>query len=165
MARSETQGQGEIRNSSPTRTELPDYRMAMVLVREDDLPKSREARLKPPISSAQPLVQVERDFKLLWLAQCAFPDNCNSPAGLKQFVSVASIALHVGGELRLPEFRARGRCGRVRAPGMSMPKAAVHEAHGAESGKHQIRGAGQLAGVQPVSETAGVESPAQDELG
>ena len=136
-----------------------------VLVPQGDLPMNREARLEPPAISTQPLVQLQGGSELPPLAQCAFPDDRDSPAGFEQVASVALVPFHVGKELGTPELLAGGWRGRVRAPGMSVPEAAVHEAHGSESGKHQIGGAGELAVVQAVSETVCVESPAENEFG
>ena len=128
-------------------------------------PSARKLRLEPSISSAQPPVQLGHEFDGPPLAQRTLPYNCDSPTGCEQLVAIAPVTLHVGVELRLPEFRSRGRGGRVWATCMSVPEAAVDEAHGSESRKHQVGGAGKLALVQAISETAGMESPTQYEFG
>lgn len=124
----------------------------------------RKIRLELQIVPTQPLVQHRRSFEHSMLAQRAFPYDRDPPAGLEQCESVTSVALHVGVELRLPEFRPRCRGGGVRAACMSVPEAAVNETHCSKSGKHQIGGAGQLANMQTKSETTGMECPTQDEF-
>jgi len=48
---------------------------------------------------------------------------------------------------------------------MSVPEAAVNEAHGSESPKNQIRSAGKPSVMETVSEAALVESATEDEFG
>ena len=127
-------------------------------------PSAGKPRLETLSISAQPLVQLECGSECV-AAQRALPDDCDTQAGIKQAAPSAPIALHVRVELRLPEFLSSGRRRRVRATCMSVPEAAVDEAHGSESSKHQIRGAGKLAVVQAESETARMESPTEDEFG
>ena len=55
------------------------------------------------------------------------PRRRDSPAGVERVVSVASIAFRVRIEFGSPEFRARAGCGRVRAAGVPVPEAAVHQ--------------------------------------
>ena len=80
-------------------------------------------------------------------------------------VPVAPVPAHVGMEFRLPEFLASGRGGGIPAPDVTVPEAAVNEAHGSESTKHKIGSTGKLAVVQAVPQTAGVESPAKSDFG
>ena len=80
-------------------------------------------------------------------------------------VPVAPVPAHVGLELCVPEFLASGRGGGVRTPDVTVPEAAVNETHGSESTKHEIWGAGELAVVQAVPQTARVESPAESDFG
>ena len=121
--------------------------------------------MKFPLCPSQPLFQIERDPGFDPLAQRAFPDDRDSPAGLEQAVPVASVPLRVGIELGSPELRAGGRDGRVRAPGMAVPEAAVDKAHGSELTKDEIGSAGEFPVVQTVSQTACVKGPAQGEFG
>ena len=139
--------------------------MVIVLIPQCVSPLEGKLRLEPSLISAQPLVQSGRDSDMTPFAQRAFPDNCDSPPGSEQLVSVAPVTLDVRVELRLPEFRSSCRGGCVRATSVPVPEAAVNEAHGSKSRKHQIGGAGKLAVVQAESETAGMESPTQDEFG
>ena len=127
-------------------------------------PSAGNPRLEPLIISAQPVVQRECGPRCV-ATQRALPDDCDTPAGIKQVAPVAPITFHVRVELRLPEILSSGRRRRVRATCMSMPEAAVDEAHGSESSKHQVGGAGKLAVVQAESETARMESPTEDEFG
>ena len=66
------------------------------------------------------------------------------------------VPRNVGLELRLPEFRPGGWGGRVATAFMAMPKAAVHEDHGAMFWKNEIGPPVNLFGVKPESEAAGV---------
>ena len=121
-------------------------------------------RLELQIAPTKPQVQHRWGLEFSLLAQRAFPDDRDSPAGIEQCVPVTPIAFHIGVELRLPEFRARGRGGCVRAAYVSVPEAAVNETHCSKSGKHQVGGAGKFAVMQAISETAGMQCPTQDEF-
>ena len=80
-------------------------------------------------------------------------------------VLVTPIPAHVGMELGLPEFLTSGRSGRVRTANMTVPEAAVNEAHGSESRKHDIGSTRERAVVQAVPQTTSVESTAKDNFG
>ena len=127
-------------------------------------PSFSDTRLERLVIPSQPSLKLERGCENV-VAQCTFPHDCNTPAGIEESASVAPVTLDVGVELRLPEFRPRGRGGRISAMCMPMPEAAVDETHGCESTKHQIGGAGKPSVVQAISESTCVESPAQDEFG
>ena len=124
-----------------------------------------DARVELEVAPSQPLFQIQRGSEFPPFAQRTFPDDRVSPAGLEQVSAVSPVPLHVGIELVLPEFRACGRCGRVWAPVMSMPEAAVNETHRSESTKHQIGRAGEFSIMQSVSEAKCVESPPESQFG
>ena len=116
--------------------------------------------------STQPAFQLVRDgLNRGLLAQGAFPDGRDSPARLQQVVAVRSVPFDVRIELGLPEFPARARCRRVRAAGVPVPEAAVHEAYGTESTKHEVRCPRKSAVVQTESKTAGMDGSTQGEFG
>ena len=80
-------------------------------------------------------------------------------------VPIAPVPAYVVLELCLPESLASGRGGGVPAPDVTVPEAAVNEAHGPEATKHEVRGTRELAVVQAVSQTACMESPAKSDFG
>ena len=80
-------------------------------------------------------------------------------------VLVASVPAHVVLELGLPEFLASCGGRGVWAPVVTVPEAAVNEAHGSESTEHEIGSTREFAVVQAVSQTACVESPAESNFG
>lgn len=116
------------------------------------------------LSSPQPLLQLQHDLGFNSLAQQAFPDDCDSPASLKQMVPVAPVSFHVGMELGLPELCAHGRGCHIRAAGMPMPKTAMNKAYRSELTKHEIRSAGEFPVVQTVSQATGMKSPAESKF-
>lgn len=122
-------------------------------------------RFERPFNSVQPPVQPQRDLVSTLFPQLAFPDNRHSPSGFDQMMLIAPVPSHVGMELGLPELPASGRDGGVRAPDMTVPEAAVNEAHRSESTKHHIGCAREVAVVQTIPQTACVESPAENEFG
>lgn len=115
-------------------------------------------------SSPQPLLQPQCDLEINPLAQRTFPDNRDSPASLKQVVSVSSVPFRVGMELGLPELRASSRGCRVRATGVPVPETAVDEAYCSELTKHEIGSAGEFPVMQTVSQATGMKSPAESKF-
>ena len=148
-------------------SDLPILNLNVVypLVPEEILGRSALGRVELTAAPSQPLVQLQRDPDSALIAQGAFPYDRDSPAVFEQIESIALVPCHVGVKLGLPEILASRWCCRVRAVGMSMPEAAVNEAHRSESTKHQIGSAGEFSIVQTVSEAACVESPAKGEFG
>ena len=130
-----------------------------------DSPIGCEMRFERPVTAVQPPVQHQCSLEFPLFPQRAFPDDCHSPSGFEQVVLVAPVPAHVGMELGLPEFPASGGSGCVRTSDVTVPEAAVNEAHGSESTEHEIRGAGELSVVQAVPQTTYVESPAKDDFG
>ena len=117
-------------------------------------------------TSAQPAFQLLRDdIRCGLLAQGAFPDGCDSPAGLEQIALVAPVPFRVRIELGLPELLARSRCGRVRAVGVPVPEAAVHQADGAESAEHEVGSSREFPIVQTVSKSPGVDGSTKSDFG
>ena len=80
-------------------------------------------------------------------------------------MAVPSVPFDVRIELGLPEFPARARCRRVRAAGVPVPEAAVHEAHGTETTKHEVGCPRKSAVVQTESKTACMDGSTQGEFG
>ena len=78
---------------------------------------------------------------------------------------VTPVTLHVGLELRQPEFRPGGRDGRVRTAGMTVPEASVNETYRSEPPEHQIGRAGKFPVVQAVSQPASMKGLTQSHLG
>ena len=126
-----------------------------------DSPIGHKVRFERPFNSAQPSVQHQCGLEFTLLPQSAFPDDRHSPSRSEQMALVAPVPAHVGMELGTPEFFASGRCGGVRTPVMTVPEAAVNEAHGSESAKHEVGGTREVAVVQAVPQTACMESPAE----
>ena len=114
------------------------------------LPMDRNARFESLVAPAQPLVEPLASSELHSPSQRALPDDCDPPSGVEKIVLISSVPFHIGMELGLPEFCASGWSGRMRTPGVTVPKAAVHEAHGSKSTKHEIRRTGKSAVVQAV---------------
>ena len=138
----------------------------LVLIQQCWLSKiGAETRVELTAAPSQPLLQLQRDLDSTLVAQGAFPDDCNSPAVFKQVESVALVPCHVGAKLGLPEILASCGCRRVGTAGMSVPEAAVNEAHRSESTKHQVGSTGEFPIVQAISEPACVESPTKSKFG
>ena len=78
--------------------------------------------------------------------QRAFPDDRHSPARFEQLGPIPTITADVGFEFCQPELLSSGWGCRESAPGMSVPEAAIHEAHRLESTKHQVRFAEKISG-------------------
>ena len=116
------------------------------------------------LGSPQPLLQPQRDIGINPLAQRTFPDDCYSPASLKQVVSVSSVPFRVGVEFGLPELRAGSRGCRVRATGVPMPETAVNEAYRSELTKHEIGSAGEFPVMQTVSQATGMKGLAESKF-
>ena len=124
----------------------------------------KRTRFELRAAPAQPPIQLLCDLDRSPLAQCAFPDDCYSPAGLEQLPSVASVPFSVRIELGSPELLASGRHGRVRAACVSVPEAAVNEAHCTESTKHEVWSSRESPVVQTVSEPTGMDGLAKNEF-
>lgn len=124
-----------------------------------------EVRIELPVTSSQPPLQPECNSSFDLPAQCAFPDDCDSPAGAEQVSSIALITLNIGVKFAFPESctGVRRRC--VRTPGMPVPETSMNKAHRAESTKHEIGSSGELSIVQAISEAACMERPAKNEFG
>ena len=125
----------------------------------------RGTRLEPPNVPPQPVIQLHGRSGFTPLSQCAFPDNCDPPARFEQIESVPPIALDIRSKLCPPELLASGRDIGVGAIGVSVPEATMHETHGPEASKHEVRGARKLPSVQAESEAASVNSPSKVEFG
>lgn len=124
-----------------------------------------EARLELTVDASEPTIDHCRNRGRARSAQRTFPDGPYPPARIQETPSGAPIPLHVLVELALPELSASGWRRRVGATGMSMPEAAMHEAHRSKPAKHQVGSPGKLPVMQAVSETAGMESPTKGKLG
>ena len=116
------------------------------------------------LGSPQPLLQPQCDLEINPLTQRTFPDNRDSPASLKQVVSVSSVPFRVGMELGLPELRASSRGCRVRATGVPVPETAVNEAYCSELTKHEIGSAGEFPVMQTVSQATDMKGSAESKF-
>ena len=114
--------------------------------------------------SPQPLLQPQRDLEINPLAQRTFPDDRDSPASLKQVVSVSLVSFRVGMKLGLPELRASSRGCRIRATSVPMPETAVNEAYCSELTKHEIGSAGEFPVMQTVSQATGMKGPTESKF-
>ena len=120
--------------------------------------------LESRLGSPQPLFQPQCDLDINPLAQRTFPDDRDSPASLKQVVSVSSVPFRVGVELGLPELRASSRGCRIRATGMPVPETAVNEAYCSELTKHEIGSTGKFPVMQAVSQATGMKGSAESKF-
>ena len=125
----------------------------------------RQMGFESPVASVQPLLQHPCRSGFTLPSQRALPDDSHSPSGFQKKTPVPRVAVHVGLELRLPEFLTSGGGGGVRAPCVSVPETAVNEAHGSEPTKHEIGGTRQPSVVKTIPQTACVESPAENDFG
>ena len=123
-----------------------------------------EAGVELPVASVQPPIESQGDVAFNPWAQCAFPDDCDSPTGLEQVASVASVPFGVRIELRSPELLAGGRHGGVPTASVSVPETAVDEADGVEPEKHEVWSTRESSVVQTVSEPAGVDGSTKSEF-
>ena len=102
---------------------------------------------------------------LIRLPQCALPHRRYSPSVFEEFCTNGAVPSDVRFELRPPEVRPGCRYGRVAAPLVSVPEAAVHEDHGAVLRKDKVRSTMNLAGMKPEAKTARVQCPPESQLG
>ncbi len=122
--------------------------------------------LKLSRTANKPLSQEQRaDFHLLGSPKCAFPYHRNAPPVFEESCANGAVSGDVRIELRPPELRPACRDGRVAAPLVSVPEAAVHEDHGAVLRKDKVRSTVNLAGMKPEAETARVQCPPESQLG
>jgi len=84
---------------------------------------------------------------------------------LFQFHNLLRVAGLVARELLLPEPDVGLGHGRPLAAFMLVPEAAVNEDHGLPAGKHDVRGAGKVATVEPEAVAQSMEQPADTKLG
>ena len=95
----------------------------------------------------------------------AFPDDSNPPAKRLQRSNVAPVTLNILREFVHPELGPRRWRGSISAAGMAMPEAAMHKYDCIPARQHNVRSAGQLLVVQPVTQSSGEESLSQVEFG
>ncbi len=94
----------------------------------------------------------------------ALPYGQDSPARLDQTGTVLFVPALVAADLLLPEpgpCRGQPEHGTL----VAVPEAAMHEDRDSMSGKDEIGPAGEIADMQTVPQTRGVETTAQDQLG
>lgn len=106
-----------------------------------------------------------RGFHLFRLPQCALPYRRHAPPVFDESCANGAISSGVRFELRPPELRPGCRYGRVAAPLVSVPEAAVHEDHGTVLRKDKVRSTVNLAGMKPEAKTARVQCPPESQLG
>ena len=123
-----------------------------------------EARLEFSLSPAEPVVNRASGDVCEFCPQRALPDDRNSPTACEQFLPCATVTLHVGPELGLPELAPGGRIGCSRAARMTMPETAVNEAGRPEAREDEIRCPGKAPNMKPISEATRVERSPQGEF-
>jgi len=84
----------------------------------------------------------------------ALPNGGDAPAVLKQGGDSGCIPCTVPSQLFRPKLRAGFRQSKVRAPGVGVPKAPVHEYDGIPLREHEIGLARELLAMQPVPEAS-----------
>ena len=101
---------------------------------------------------------------LFRLPQGALPYSCHAPPVFDEFCANGAVSSDVRIELRPPELWPGCRDGRVAAPLVSVPEAAMHEDHGAVLRKNKVRSTVNLGGMKPEAETARVQCPPESQL-
>ena len=108
---------------------------------------------------------ISRGANLTRLPQGALPYCRHAPPVFEESCANGAVSSGVRIELRPPELRPGRRDGRVAAPFVSMPEAAVHEDHSAVLRKNKVRSTVNLAGMKPEAEPARVQCPPDSQLG
>ena len=93
--------------------------------------------------------------------QGALPDDRHAPAERTKRLQLSPVAIDIAPELPLPEFFISPGDGRVAAPFMPMPEAAVDEHNRAVLREHKVRGAGQLSDMKSIAKSLGEEKGAK----
>ena len=112
----------------------------------------------------KPLRQGPHRHGTLIAPERAFPYSSDAPTGFEEPTLEAAGALHIVIELGLPEFRPCRWGGRIRAPFMAVPKAAVNEANRAVATQDQVGRSGQTANVESEAEPVCVQCASKDML-
>jgi len=92
--------------------------------------------------------------------ELAFPHNQELPTEFSQSALTTQIAETVCAQLRPPEIEPGFWQTAIPAAGMSMPETAVHEDHLSRFRKHNVRAAGQIGFVEPISKAETPQKPA-----
>ena len=116
-------------------------------------------------AALKPLPQGPHRHGTLIAAERAFPHSSDAPTGVKELTLGAAVALDIVIELRLPEFRPCRWDGRIRAPIMSVPEAAVNEANGVVATQDKVRSPRHTANVDSEAEPLCVKCASEDEFG
>jgi hypothetical protein len=108
---------------------------------------------------------ISRGANLTRSPQGALPYRRHAPPVFEEFFANGAVSSDVRIELRPPELRPGCRDGRVAAPFVSMPEAAMYEDNSAVLRKNKVRSTVNLAGMKPEAETARVQCPPESQLG
>lgn len=103
-------------------------------------------------------------FQPLGLLQLAFPHHDHLPAQAPQIAAVALVALHVLGELVLPEIHPRLGRGRPLAARVAVPETAVDENHRGVARQDDVGRPGKVAAAKPESEPHAVQQRPHDDF-
>ena len=108
---------------------------------------------------------ISRGANLTRSPQGALPYRRHAPPVFEESCANGTVSSGVRIELRPPELRPGCRDGRVAAPFVSMPEAAMYEDNSAVLRKNKVRSTVNLAGMKPEAETARVQCPPEGQLG
>lgn len=103
---------------------------------------------------------LDNDCNVL-VAQPALPDGCNAPAHVPERFHRPPVPLDIAGKLVDPESGIAGRSGREAAIAVPVPEAAMHENCRIVLLQHKVRLARQVLGVEPKTESEGMEFATQ----
>lgn len=103
--------------------------------------------------------------KLRLILRLAFPDRKNPPSKRLQFFDNQHIPSLVGRELCLPEVRASGRRCRIWAPGMLVPKTAMHKYCYLAARQDEVRATRQRSVMEAKPQPRGMQIPPHPHFG
>jgi len=98
-------------------------------------------------------------------ANCALPYDSDAPAVLSQGGDCPRIPFPILVQFFRPELRPAFRELKVRAPGVRVPEAPVHEDDGIPLRKHEVGLARELLAMQPVPESSPPKLLSEAQLG
>lgn len=92
----------------------------------------------------------------------AFPNHEHSPAESLEFPPLTRVAPHVALQLISPVGHSRFWNPIAGRTVVLVPEATMHEDHGAETGKHQIRPSWQVPNMQSIAITEAMDEGANE---
>lgn len=109
----------------------------------------------------EPLPRLLDDVGNVLVTQAALPYGRNAPAHVPERFHRLPVPLDIAGKLVDPESGIAGRSGREAAIAVPVPEAAMHENRRIVLLQHKVRLARQVLGVEPKTESEGMEFAAQ----